>query len=610
MKSKLLFGLLFLITYQISAQIERPIGINLVGPRDWSEEFVFVDIIKQSRAWVAHENTNGAPWSSEVDIPLRADGYPLEIPYDNGIDPPQAIRTLMYFGDELAGNYPGGNYRLIASGTGQIQLWGAASGIFTCPVDTMVFVDPNSGGIALEINVSQASDPVHGLHFIMPGFENTYQDHPFSPELLEFLEDFQVIRFMDWMNTNNSPVVEWEDRNSPDYFSQTLPNGVAYEHLIDLCNRTQKDPWINIPHQASDDYIRAFANFLESSLDPNLKIYVEYSNEVWNGIFAQNLYADSVGLTLGYTGDPWVRAWKYTAKRSADVFQIFENEFADDSRFIKIIPAFGANSWVTNYIIERFNEPLYNPTQIKADAVAVAPYFGGEVANAIGDAGQMDAVSVEDILDSLSISLANSFPEMEAIKVVADQYNLDMLAYEGGQHLVAGWPYHDDEAFVEKLLEANRHPRMKELYCEYFDYWFEMAGGGLFANFSSHGNYSKWGAWGVKEFYADTLAPKYMGLKECVFEYNTPITTEVDQVEITTPFSVFPNPSADGLFYISGESNQAVEILVYDLLGRILLVDQLTSFDQSIPIHIKKKGAYILQISTALGKEHHKLVVE
>src|SRR5690606_34561197 len=49
--------------------------------------------------------------------------------------------------------------------------------------------------------------------------------------------------------------------------------------------------------------------------------------------------------------------------------------------------------------------------------------------------------------------------------------------------------------------------------------WYENVGG-LFANFASHGNYSKWGSWGVKEHMNDFENPKYLGLQNCVFSYN------------------------------------------------------------------------------------------
>ena len=600
MKYRILFFTLVLmqtlwsVTYgQMDAQVARPMGINLTVIVDWSSEYVFVDAFKQSRQWIAHETGSNKPWSSEIEIPLSPQGYPLEIPYDNGIDPPQGIRTLMFFG-ALENRYPGGNYRLIASGSGQISLWGAAVGNFSCPVDTTVEVDPSKGGIALEIERSDREDPVHSIHFVMPGYENTFSKEPFHPELLEFLKDFQVIRFMDWMKTNHSPVTEWTDRNMPSDYTQTLSNGVAYEYLIQLCNSLGKDPWICIPHQASDDFIYQFAAMLLEQLDPERRIYLEYSNEVWNGIFSQNSFAQSMGNALGFSGQPWEQGWKFYVSRTMDVFRIFEEVFDDDTRLVRVLAGQSANSWLNNRLIEYAQDPLYNPNGTPVDALAIAPYFGGSVADAIGNAGLAASSTIESILDSLEYSLERSFTDMDSNKAVADEHGLALLAYEGGQHLVASYLYHNDAGYVDKLKDANRHPRMKDLYCQYFDHWYELTGGNLFCHFSSHGTYSKYGSWGVREFMDDTEAPKYRGLQDCVFLFNDS-QTRVLQSSDALPYSLYPNPASQGEVHIKGTFIDPM-VRVFDLSGH--LVPAITRFESPglINIDIARKGLFLVVI--------------
>lgn len=585
---------LFLLTLLTSisplfSQINRPIGTNIAGIVDWSTEYVFVDVFNQSRDWIAHEYGWNVPWSSGVEVPLGPQGYPLEIPYDNGVNPPQAIRTLMYFGD-LEGKYPAGNYRLIAEGSGQIRLWGAAQGTFSCPVDTLVMVDPSRGGVALEIDSSFQADPIHDIHFVMPGFHQSFEREPFHPDFLHFLEDFQCIRFMDWMKTNNSPVVSWADRNTVDFYSQTLENGISYEYIIALCNRLQKDAWICIPHQADDDFVARFARLFRDSLDPGLKLYVEYSNEVWNGIFDQNHYAADTAAGLGYTGQPWERSWKYTAKRSADIFVIFEREFVDDSRFVKVVPGWAGNSWTSNYIMERFAEPTYNPTGVKADAIAIAPYFAGGVANSIGDAGLSGSISISAILDSMELALEEAYAFMDEHRVVADDHGVDLIAYEGGQHLVATWPHIEDTTLTKKLIAANHHPRMEDLYCQYFDHWYDSTKGGLFANFSSHGLYSKYGSWGVKEFMEDTLSPKYLGLENCVFSYNRDTVATAIDLSVEPWAKVYPVPSSDGVIYVT-QLGSAADMRLFDLTGK----------EVEIVIAAEAAGGYRIRVNDFTG---------
>lgn len=48
-----------------------------------------------------------------------------------------------------------------------------------------------------------------------------------------------------------------------------------------ISKSNKKDIWINIPHAADDEYVTNLAKLIKDKLDPSLKVYVEYSNEVW-----------------------------------------------------------------------------------------------------------------------------------------------------------------------------------------------------------------------------------------------------------------------------------------------------------------------------------------
>src|SRR4026207_1882905 len=48
-----------------------PLGMNLAGVRDWSQEIVFVDVFKASRTWISQER--GQPWGKGP--PLELDDY-------------------------------------------------------------------------------------------------------------------------------------------------------------------------------------------------------------------------------------------------------------------------------------------------------------------------------------------------------------------------------------------------------------------------------------------------------------------------------------------------------------------------------------------------------
>ncbi|MEH6455469.1 MAG: sugar-binding protein, partial [Cocleimonas sp.] len=96
---------------------------------------------------------------------------------------------------------------------------------------------------------------------------------------------------------------------------------------------------------------------------------------------------------------------------------------------------------------------------------------------------------------------------------VATSFGVDLLAYEGGQHLV-DWDTRKVDQHPNPLLyAANRDPRMGIVYDELMIEW-KRAGGKLFVAFSAPRIYSWYGSWGIKEHIrqARADAPKYDSL--------------------------------------------------------------------------------------------------
>lgn len=586
MKKRMSVWWIILLPFGLSAQV-RPVGINLTGVVDWSTELVFTNAFLQSREWIPHDTIEwGAAWDSGVSVPLNKNGYPLEIPYRDGIHPPQLIRALMNWGPDYA--YPSGKYRLVVAGSGQVRLWGAAEGRFTCPVDTLVPVRAAAGGVVLEIERSLASDPIRDIRFIYPKYVDTYKAQLFTDEFLRFVSDFETIRFMDWANTNGTKVSKWSERTPEGYCTQAKSSGVAWEYVIALCNTTHKNAWINVPHLADDTYIRELAAFFRDRLDPGLKIYLEYSNEVWNGIFAQNAYATNAAQALAYTGEPWEKAWKYTVRRSADMFHIFETVFgASSNRLVKVIPCFAVNDWLTDQMLMYMQDPLYNPWKVKADAIAIAPYFAHDVANQIGERKEEDTISTSEILARTRASMAAAYASMDAQKAVADKYGVKMLAYEGGSHIVATWAHVNNEQLTKKLIEANRSPEFQDIYCAYSDYWYNHTKGDLFCFFSSHVTPTQWGSWGLKEYMDQPNAPKYQALQNCVFSKNT--TQTLWQKPSSDPVFIFPNPTADGTFVVR-HAMHAPQVHLYNADGQALPAHFVVLNTTEIQVHTAAKG--------------------
>lgn len=97
----------------------------------------------------------------------------------------------------------------------------------------------------------------------------------------------QPIRFMDFVSASDNIETEWSHRTSVNSISFRSPNGygkpvVPWEHIIDLCNRLDRDAWVNVPVRAGTTYMTLLAALLASGLNPGLKVYPERGNETWN----------------------------------------------------------------------------------------------------------------------------------------------------------------------------------------------------------------------------------------------------------------------------------------------------------------------------------------
>lgn len=584
MKKPFILSLLLITHLLTNAQVTRPVGINLSYVNDYSTELVFTNAFRQCRQWISANADGSGGWDSQVNIPLRPDGYPVSIPYNNGTNPPQIVKTLLLW--DLFDATPTGLYRLKTEGQGTIRLSNGASGEFNSPVDTLIEV---TTGVILEILQSNVNNPVRNIEFVLPKYVNTYKNQTFTSELLQFVADFQVIRFMDFTYTNNSPVVTWNDRTKEHYYSQGLSTGASWEVVTQLANQGKKDIWINIPHQADNNYIDSLATFLQKNLHAQAKIYLEYSNETWNGIFDQNYYCADMGEALGYTGEQWERALKFTAKRSADIFSRFEAIFTNDARLIKLLPSQAANSGLADQLVTFFNDSQFNPSGVKASAIAIAPYFGNSVADDIATNGQVNSITVPGIINLLKTSITESEQWIIANKEVADFYGLDLVCYEGGQHLAGTGENASNDVLTQKLINTNRNSAMRQLYCDYLDIWYNKAGS-LFCHFNSVQPYSQFGSWGLMESQQDTLNPKYQAVKQCVVARNK-TTTRVNETVLNSRLKIYPNPVRHKL-YLNNPGNNRLPYQVFSPAGLMLL----NGIGQEVDMSNLKSGIYFIKI--------------
>jgi hypothetical protein len=466
-----------------------PLGINLSSVSYYSSEMVFTDIFKQSQVW---QESWDDPEQEKQGLLLDDQGW-VEM-----LAPGQKAETLLC---RVEGHYPAGVYTCSYQGQGDIELDFDAQVIARKPGKILFRVDsPSAAGIALRLKETDIFDPVRHLQVFLPGFA---EDSLFHPLFLEHWRGFAVLRFMDWMQTNNSEIKTWEDRPNPKMQSQASEKGVALEYMIHLANMLHADPWFCIPHRASEDFVRRFAQMVKEQLDSNLKVYIEYSNEVWNCQFDQAQYCQNLGVDLELSQDPYQAQLFYYSKRAVEIFQIWEEVFGHTARLIRVLSGQFSNPWVSEQILS------YNQAYRYTDALAVAPYFGQSLGSP-ENADYIASTSVDYIFDACAQEISESEPTIAEQADLAESFGVKLIAYEGGQHLVGYNGGENNEQLTDLFIQANQDKEMEKLYRRHLKTWYQN-GGGIYAMFSSVGLYSKWGSWGLLEhhFQDGSSAPKY-----------------------------------------------------------------------------------------------------
>ncbi|MEZ4650848.1 MAG: hypothetical protein R3E97_19105 [Candidatus Eisenbacteria bacterium] len=478
---------------------DAPLGVNLSGVVDWSSAIPFTDAFRHARPWIPQLQDNSV-WDTGEPLDIGANGYPASLTEG------QAAGTVLITAQ--GGNYPEGDYVCLYDGTGQLDFRLDAHIVSSAPGRLVVHISPSADGLThMKILATDPMDPVHNIRLVLPGYESTYETELFHPDFLASLANFRVLRFMDWMRTNNSAQSAWSGRSWPDFFSQGTERGVCVEYMVALCNELGADPWFCMPHLADDDYVTQFATYVRDHLDPELRVYVEHSNEVWNGIFSQAGYAQQRGLELGLSTNPYEAQLRYHSRRSVEIFQLWEAVFGGSDRLVRVLAAQHANPWTGTTVMD------WQSAYLHADALGTAPYFGGSLGTP-GNAEITRTWSVEQLLAACADEIVLERAITQQNESEASSRGLGLVAYEGGQHLVGVGGWENDATLTALFHAANRDPGMRALYLADLTGWHDAANGGVHVAFSHIGEYSKWGSWGLLERQSQdpSTAPKWMGI--------------------------------------------------------------------------------------------------
>lgn len=313
------------------------------------------------------------------------------------------------------------------------------------------------------------------------GWDKVSGDHPWSQVFIDETGFYTAFRFMDWNKVNDTGFRRWAERRQK---LDPAQNPVAYEWMIDICNKMRKDMWVCVPHITDEGYAHNLARLIHEKLDPRLRCWVEYSNETWNDQFDQAKYCQQQGTALGLGSNQWYAGQEYHARASMELFKAFEEVFANARhRLVNVMGGTHVHAFAEVHL--RAIKGTANPG-VTVDAYALAPYVGNGIA---GGASNLYNEMVAAMMDKL--------PRIAKISAMFRAEGITMVTYEGGQHI------------LNDPMIASRNEQMYDFYRTYLDtmsHYFD-----LMMHYCAAG-----ASWGAKERHGepDAIAPKYRALRD------------------------------------------------------------------------------------------------
>lgn len=547
-------------------------GMNTWFLSDWDGSFAFVDAIKHARPW---RNVN---WNGSVAV--DALGWPLA-----------DASTVVYTGTPAQIN---GTYKLVFKGQADVAIMWAGGSV------TNKVYDANTNTTTADLTYNLSSTGSVGLVFsntkrtassaLNSGFADVHLYRPgypadgsvvFTTDFVNAMKKTSVIRMMDWSATNANITQHWADRITPAHMFKITPTytgpggqvwqsldsngdaaynpGIALEHQIQLCNQVHSDCWINVPPAADDDFVQKMALALRYGTDgtnpytsyqanpvypplaADLRVYLEYANEVWNtapGFQSFYIINDIVGAMpsdhpmrqLAPSGaNVWQLGYIYPAYRLATVSDIFRGVYGDASMMNRVRPVLMAQqgnandtlmlalNWINAYAKSQNRE-----VSSYFYGAGGSAYYGSDATIAEADRGNAN-LFFSGAYDTQGIS------NMGLDALWAANFGLKRIAYEGGPSL---------DYYTQQQADAiNLDPRMKDMIVNTHNAWSAMGGDLL--------------------VYYAVVGPKEWNFANDISNLNTPKNNGLDQLNSQARTAVTVGQALPGEIAYSTTDNRA-----------------------------------------------------
>ncbi|EDY19422.1 hypothetical protein CfE428DRAFT_3107 [Chthoniobacter flavus Ellin428] len=457
----------------------------------------------------------------------------------------------------------------------------------------------------------------------------------FTDQAENLVSKFKLIRFMDLTGTNGNTQTAWTDRMLP---STRKQSPLAWEHVVRLCNDTNCDAYINIPERASDDYITKLAQLFKYGSDgvnpytspqanpvyPPLasgrKIYIENSNEVWNGRFGQfndNLNAVKADIAannaeyailnfdnLPMTGpdasgnylNQYPLCWRRIAKRLADISNLWRGVWGDGAMMTTIRPIFEfqyANAQNTAVdgmdIMDRYYDNGDNIAHVAVPR-PVSYYFWGAGGATYFGAGDNNATTIDGIFAS-GVPYSSFATTIAGETIWPKAYGLQAIAYEGGWSVQQSGGNGYSNPAGSPACESKYDPRAKQAEIDAQNI-FNQCGGDVNVFYASSG-VRTW-IWGMTDNIFTLASPLYDAIDALNASTQAAPTvgaavpaTGISSGNTTGQFTgrrnFFIRATADGLYNVTANIAGPTTVKVY-VDGRCMGTRSLTSTGTIAPV--------------------------
>ena len=557
-----------------------PIGMNIGSFNYYTSQLCFTDAMKMSGDMFTYYS--GGPWDSQkiAEITRDINGYPTKVPFTTSDGNQSMIRLLL-------NNFYSGDYVLTFDGSGTIEI-GGLSGVVKVNNNKYSLTFTGTGSNTwLNITSSIQGNHVRNVRILPKIYENATVYPTFNAKFLDGLRPFHAFRFMDWIQTNGSNESSWSTRVTKDYYSQGTTKGASYDYAIELCNELDADAWVTIPHKADDNFITQAAILWRDGLRPNRKVYLEFSNEIWNWQFAQTSYIndnapghpnanvsnDLAAIQTGGGNFP-----EKDAYMMARCFRLWKPQFTGSNvnRLVRV--ATGQHGWADN--TRRILNYLFDVDKSGCDMFSVGGYFNFQEKDHLVWNSKCASVTPLEVIDSTFADYnANEGSWTDNTANFINERGIPYIVYEGGQHMQ---PYLQGEwCYNQAVYDAQIHPKMYDLYMYNFEKMTSpVVDCKLFMAFSYMGTrQSRWGSWGHLESLNQigsaanymTIAPKYQALLDANSAKSDGQTTNsANSANLQNTLKLYPNLVTNELSFDFGQNVENAKIEIYDLDGRIV----------------------------------------